>query len=408
MSKPFRNAPRAHAHAHADAKKPADEQATTSHRPAPAAAHRFGASRRAAGAAWLLCSAALLSACGGGSSSDADDDSADASTTISTDAAQAQAADASTVPTGSADALEAASSELTLAVESSASTADADVTVQSTSASTGSAPRTAFAGVSAQAAAYATSSDISAACSGGGSVSFSVTGATLAQLLNGTLDTGEVYTVTYDDCVQASTGTTLDGSLSLTVNAVQTETDSSTGARTDTTDLSLSSNAGLALVTDDGRATLTGSVAQRRVLVTQTDSSQLLQSRLQADSGLSWAASLNGRAATHALQGLDWTVQRSVDANGALQQRSHQGSLTLVSNSPARGNATLAVVSNGALVLGSDGLLASGSLSLTSSGYTLGIAYAPETVTLSVDEGSDGSLERSWTLTPRALALLTS
>jgi len=326
-----------------------------------------------------LLSAAWLAACGGGGDT----------AVVDTATVNGNAADASTMPLAAAEALD----EATVTLESALATTASDSGGSSANGSNGSSSTAAADGlVQPQAAAQAGGSGVgvTVACAGGGSVRWSISGGTLQQQLNGQLDAGETYDVTFTACAGANTGLVLDGRLSLVVNA------RSSTASTSAWDLALSAT-GLALSGAPGSFTVNGSARSQRSSSTLADGGTQLDSHFSADT-LALASGLSGRQASYQLKTLDWTVARRSDAAGALLSRSHQGTLALVVGSTRRPAATLQVASLGSATVGSDGLAASGSFRLTTGGDRVDVVYGSATVTVSVDLGNDGSIDKTWTL----------
>lgn len=313
--------------------------------------------RRLAGVAATTLAAALLGACGGGGG-DAGGDG------FTQQNAQGYAADAVTMPVTAASGIDAATGALEAGLAGAASAA---------------APVRPLA---------ATPQDLSgsATCANGGSVAWTVSGGTATTQGNGQLDAGETYAVTFTACA-TDDGPVLDGGLTLAVN----------DRTASSLDLTHTASA-LQLTTPTGQFTLGGSWRhQRSRLATEAGGTQLT-SHLTS-SGVTLASVIGARQASYTLNALDWTVVRSFDASGALVSRSHQGSLSLAANTPRRPAATLQVTTQGVLTLGSDGLAAQGSFTVVTSRNTIACTYGDGTALLTLDLGSDGTIDRTWTLT---------
>lgn len=301
----------------------------------------------------LACAlAGLIAGCGGGSGDDLDQ-------VLSSETAQGYAADAQAMPLSAGTTVQLA----TLALE--ASLRGGTITPANTTP---------------QASA-------TVACANGGSVSISISGGTASQRLNGIFDAGETYTVSFDNCGHLDDQGVLDGSLSLAVTAY-----SATQA-----DLTHSANA-LRLTSSQGRYTLQGAVREQRSSTATAGGGQRLSSVLTS-SGLGLQSLVAGRNSSYELRALDWTVICLLDNTGLLVQRSHQGTLSLAVSTARRPNATLQVVTHGTLVASDNGLYAAqGSFSLATHNDRIAVTYGGTTVTLELDLGNNGSIDRRWTL----------
>lgn len=235
--------------------------------------------------------------------------------------------------------------------------------------------------------APAAQSALTARCNNGGSLSFSISGGTAGQRLNGILDAGETYTISFDNCGHLDDRGVLDGSLSLVVTA-----SSATQA-----DLTHSADA-LRLTSTQGRYTLQGAVREQRSSTATAGGGQRLASRLTS-SGLGLQSLVGGRSSSYELRALDWTVICLLDNAGLLVQRTHQGTLMLAASTPRRPNATLSVVTQGSLVASENGLYAAqGSFSVATHNDRIAVSYGSTSVTLELDLGNNGSIDRRWTL----------
>lgn len=305
-----------------------------------------------------LAAVCLLAACGGSGGDDDDDSPAG----ISNEVAEGYAADSAAMPVVTADGVD-------LAVE------------------------TVEAGLAAQAAAggvQAQSVDGGTACAGGGTMDWTVTSLDAEDEGNGRLDAGEVVEVEYSACATAD-GTTLDGSLKLTVN----ERDE------DSSDLTLLVS-GLEITKPAGRFTVGGGLRLQRETETLDGGGSERRRTLSAES-LAMVTMIGERESNYRLRDLDWTVVRTYDASDAFVSRTHDGELTLEADNPRRPDAQLQIDTDGALTVGADGYVAAGRLVATSTEHELTATWADGSVTITLDLGRDGSIDRSWTLTRDAL-----
>lgn len=311
---------------------------------------------RAAGTLAGLGLLLSLAACGGGSGSDSSD-------TAEADQAQSLSATATTSPQETAQVADAV--------------VDTALAVDPGSLST---PTAAHVGVAAAGTAQLQGS---VDCAGGGTASVVMTGPTLAGLLDGVPEAGEVTQLTYSACSGPDAQVVLNGTVTMTV----TQADS--GGLTvslDTSDL----QAGLPLSTLgwSGSLSLTrsGSVA---------DSGASTTSSAWSASGLSLVAVRNGHEADLSFNGSGTRTVQWQD--GVPQSSSYQGSSSLGLAS-SRWNGTLDVATQGAMVFDPEGVPQSGSVSLSLGLYQWTATLADGTATVTVDRNGDGVVDRtrSW------------
>jgi hypothetical protein len=313
--------------------------------------------RRSAGAA--AAATVLLAACGGGGDAGGDGP-------LSSEVAQGYAADGAAMPLTAASGLDSADVALEAAV--------------ATSAAAGAPP---VRPLQAQALAEASAS---ATCEGGGTIRWTVTAPSATTIGNGRLDAGEAYAVTYTNCVVD--GSMLDGGLSVTVGTDRsatrlTLTKAANALRTTTPRGSFIVNGALTTVRDFEDLGAAGS----RHTVHHTSS------------GVSLNSAIGGRTASYNLNSWDWTVVRTYSALPALTSRTHQGTLSMAASTARRPNATLVVSTQGALTLGDDGWASAGSFSVVTSQQKITGVHGGGSITLTLDVGNDGTIERTWTLT---------
>jgi hypothetical protein len=313
-----------------------------------------------------LAALAALSACGGGG---------DEGSGISNADAQGYAADAATMPVVAGATLGAAASALQGSVAAAAAQAGSAAAIDTAAAEKGGA------------AQEAVSPTVTRGCAGGGSVTWVASGPTLALLTNGRLDAGETYDITYNACAVAFTGEVLNGNARVVVNAADTS-----GFDITTTATALSST-----TLSGARYVLDGSVRQQWTSTATAGGGASIAHRVSTQR-LALASTIGSRRANYELRDMDWTVTTVLAANATLVSRTHVGSLTFFASTPRRPNATLQVATVGPLVIGADGLAESGGFSLTFSGDKWTVTYAATTVTIALDIGNNGSVERTWTI----------
>ncbi|MBL8324868.1 MAG: hypothetical protein JNJ89_07910 [Rubrivivax sp.] len=303
-----------------------------------------------------------LAACGGGG----DDDRSG----ISDDTAQGYAADAATMPVTAGTALNAATTTLQTALTTT----------------TAAAAKAAGSEDGTGAATQATTPTTTVPCALGGSVSWVASGLPLADLLNGRLDAGETYDITYSACATAVTGVVLDGAARLVVNAA------------DASGLDLATTAtALTATTPQGRFVLDGRWQHQLRVSTDAAGGTTRANRFATPLAV-LTSTVNTRQARYELRDMDWTVADTFSSSGQPVARAHNGRLELFASTPRRPSATLRVATLGTLVIGSDGLAVSGGFSLVAGGDKWSVTYGATTVSIALDIGNDGSTERTWTL----------
>jgi hypothetical protein len=297
-----------------------------------------------------------LAACGGGSGSDSSD-------TAEADQAQSLSATATTSPQETAQVADAVV-DTALAVDPGSLSTPTSTLVHAAAAGTAQLQG-------------------SVDCAGGGTASVVMTGPTLAGLLDGVPEAGEVTQLTYSACSGPDAQVVLNGTVTMTV----TQADS--GGLTvslDTSDL----QAGLPLSTLgwSGSLSLTrsGSVA---------DSGASTTSSAWSANGLSLVAVRNGHEADLSFNGSGTRTVQWQD--GVPQSSSYQGSSSLGLAS-SRWDGTLDVATQGAMVFDPQGLPQSGSVSLSLGLYQWTATLADGTATVTVDRNGDGVVDRtrSW------------
>lgn len=306
-----------------------------------------------------IAAVCVLAACGGSGG----DDDAPSSAGITNEVAEGYAADSGAMPVVAADGVD-------LAVE----------TVEAGLAAGVAAGRVTTMAV-----------DGSRACAGGGTVSWTVTSANAGDESNGQLDAGEVVDVDYAACIAADGTTTLDGSLKLTVTARDASS----------SDLALLLS-GLKITKPAGSFTVGGGMRLQRETAAVAGGGSERRRTLSSES-IAMATLIGQRESNYNLRDVDWAVVKTYDAGGALVSRSHDGALTLEADNPRRPDAQLAIATDGALTVGSDGYVAAGRLVATSTENQLSATWAAGSVTITLDLGRDGSIDRTWTITRETL-----
>jgi hypothetical protein len=211
-------------------------------------------------------------------------------------------------------------------------------------------------GVSAQAVTNATVD-----CTGGGTAVLSITGGTAGSLLNGQLDAGEVYTLTFMDCSGAAGAAAVNGSLTMTVMTADANTLSVT-----------TEAAGLSAALPRGSVTLNGDIARTVSSTTNGGTTQLTSHFTSASLGLT--THYDGRTANFSLSAVDITRQATL-VDGVLQGSSINGTHTMGLTLP-NGSARYTVATQGSATYGPTGLPIAGTWTITLPHAAVGLSIA--------------------------------
>ena len=283
--------------------------------------------------------AALLAACGGG------DGNTNPDTSVSQDKAQAMSADSSAMATDGTDGAQALLS-----------------TTQAVVAS-GSASQTIN-------------------CAGGGTASFSVVGPNLALLGNGQLDAGEVYSVTFNGCRGSAGAVALTGSATLTVVSA-----SAALLAVNTATLNLEVEMPLRKLTYNGNSSLSQSVTTNGATTTTTR--RWTSPRIEVRSVRN-----SGRTSTFTLSNVDLT-RTFVQTSGVITARSVSGTHTLDAVLP-NGSWSITTATQGAVSYDANGVPTQGAWTITLPNNIVGVSVVPGVLTVTVDFGADGSIDRTY------------
>jgi hypothetical protein len=289
---------------------------------------------------------ALLAACGGGG------DDAGSTANVSQETAQAMSANSAVVP---ADSTEAAATVLT--------------TTQAVVAG-GQASQT-------------------FSCAGGGTALFTVTGGSLASVTNGVLDAGEVYSVSYAACRGSAGAASLDGTATLTVvSAAAGATEVNTATQ------------GIVVTLPQRTLTLNGNSVLSQTVATNgattTTTSRWTSPQIVVTS------QRNARSSSFTLTDID--LSRSIAVtSGVISARSSSGTHTMNAVLP---NASWAITTatQGAVSFDANGVPTQGSWTITLPNNRIGVSVVPGTVTVTVDYGADGTIDRTYTFNATTLA----
>lgn len=223
--------------------------------------------------------------------------------------------------------------------------------------------------------------NVTVTCLGGGAAKLNLSGGTSNSLTNGKLDAGEIYQIAFDGCRSALGAVAVDGSLTLTVNAADANGWS----------LTLVADA-LSATLAGGSVSLTGSLTREASVATTTDGSTQLTGKMTSP-GLTLATSFRNRSSTFALAALDITRQ-STWKNGLFQSSTLNGTHTLAINTPNL-VATYTVATQGGVSYSVNGVPQAGAWTITLPGRSIGVSVASSTATITIDDGKDGSVDRT-------------
>ena len=326
--------------------------------------------QRLAVAATLACGA-LLAGCGGGSSSAA----APTSSPLSESDATADAADATSTGADTAAAMDTV-------IDTTSALAQATA-----SASAAAPDRMHELSASAEAArASAPITNVTLNCAGGGTATLSITGGTVASEINGQLDAGEHYSVAYAQCTGQAGYAQLNGSVEMDVVSA----DDATAPSTVAVNLTVT---GLSLTLPAGSATLNGTASVSRSAVTSGNVATTTSQVTVPSATL--ATAFNGRTGTFTLTDLDAT--RTVTSTaGVVTASQYSGHHTLAGNANGR-TISLSASTTGNVGYDATGALVSGAWTVVRPLATIVTTVANGTVVMTVDDGSDGTIDQTWT-----------
>ena len=235
-------------------------------------------------------------------------------------------------------------------------------------------------------------SGVTVDCAGGGTATLSITGGTLSSQLNGQLDAGEHYSVTFAQCSGGAGHAQLNGGVEMDVVSA----DRSTSPQTLAVSLTVTH---LTLTLPSGSATLAGSASASRSVVT-TNGTTTTTSHVTVPSA-TLATAFNGRNATFTLSDLDAT--RTVTSVGGVTTGSqYSGHHTLTGTADGR-TISLNFATNGNANYDAGGALVSGAWTAVRPNDTIAVTVANGIVVMTVDDGNDGTIDHTWTFTTAQL-----
>jgi hypothetical protein len=216
-------------------------------------------------------------------------------------------------------------------------------------------------------------------CDTSGTATVTITGGTAESQLNGHLDAGEHYTVTFAQCSGPLGVATLNGGVELDVTNVST---TATGT---TTAANLAVNK-LTLAYADGSVVLDGAASLSRVATATTTTSTF------SANSISLASTYKSRSANFTVS--DAEITRTVTAVGSTLTGHHTLSGT------ANGHDfSIAVSTTGGVTYDAFGNPVAGQWTTKRGNATIVSVLAAGTVILTDDEGSDGTIDATWKIT---------
>jgi len=237
-----------------------------------------------------------------------------------------------------------------------------------------------------QALVASVSANVTAPCAGGGTAQFSVSGGTVSSIANGQLDAGEVYSVTFTNCRGNVGAVALNGTATLTVNS---NGGGVLSVSTSTQNLQVALP--LRTLTYNGSSTLSRAVVTNGATTTVTNrwtSPQIVVKSVR-----------NGtlRTSTFTLSHVDMT--RSFTwINGVLTATGFSGTHTMDAVLP-NASWSITTATQGTVTCDANGVPTQGDWTITLPNDRIGISVVPGTLTVTVDYGADGSIDRTFVFT---------
>lgn len=223
-------------------------------------------------------------------------------------------------------------------------------------------------------------------CAGGGTAVFTATGSNLG---NGQLDAGEIYNVTYSNCAGSAGAASLNGSATLTVVSA------AAGAVEVTT-----STSGIVITLPQRVLTLNGTSTLSQTVVTSGASTTTTNHWTSPQ--IVVTSQRNARSSTFTLTGID--ITRSITTtSGVVTARSSSGTHTMNAVLP-NGTWTVTTATNGAVSYDANGVPTQGDWTITLPNNRIGVNVVPGTLTVTVDFGADGSIDRTYVFTTTVIS----
>ncbi len=225
--------------------------------------------------------------------------------------------------------------------------------------------------------------DVNLACAGGGTATITITGGTTTSEHNSTFDAGEVYDVTFAACVGRVGLERLDGTVRIAIGTVSS---TATSATVTATDLAMSGG----LTTWNGAATIFRQTTASGGGTTETSS--------VAANNLAAASAYNGRSGSFTVVTLSGTRTTTWNASSVLTGWTWSGSGAVSGTVRGRSFSTSTRTTTD-LSYGADGVPVAGAWTVTRSDGTITATLTAGSVAFTLDDGSNGSVDDSWTET---------
>ncbi|HEX6722445.1 MAG TPA: hypothetical protein VF107_12820, partial [Burkholderiaceae bacterium] len=207
-------------------------------------------------------------------------------------------------------------------------------------------------------------------------------GGSLAQLTNGQFDAGEVYSASFDACRGSA------GAVALTGNATLTVVSAGAGVlAVNTATQNLLVALPLRTLTYNGSSSLSQTVTTNGS--TNTTVNRWTSPRIEVRSVRN-----SGRTSTFTLSNVDLS-RTFVRNGGVISARSAGGTYTLDAVLP-NGSWSITVATQGAVNYDANGVPTQGAWTITLPDHVIGINVVPGTLTVTVDIGADGSIDRTY------------
>ena len=209
---------------------------------------------------------------------------------------------------------------------------------------------------------------------------YSRSAAAAGSIVNGQLDAGEIYSVSYTNCTGAAGAATLNGSATLTV---VTASGGTTQVNTATQNLQIALP--LRTLTVNGSSTLTETVADNGggVIVT---THRWTSPQIGGDQRAQCA---------HQRLHAPTSTRRHHHHQRRISARARNGTITIDARLP-NGSWTVTTATQGAVSYTTTAPQGAWTITLP---YNIGISVVPGTLDVTVDWGADGTIDRTWTFT---------
>jgi hypothetical protein len=235
-------------------------------------------------------------------------------------------------------------------------------------------------------------SGVTVDCAGGGTATLSISGGTLASEVDGQLDAGEHYSIVFAQCSDDAGSARLNGGVELDVLGA----DRSTSPETLAVHLVVSH---LALTQPSGTVTLAGTATVSRSVATDNGTTTTV-SHVSVP-GATLATAFNGRDASFTVSDLDATRTRT-SVGGVTTASQFSGHMTLAGSADGR-TLSLTFATAGNVTHGANGTLVSGAWTVVRPDATIATTVANGLVVMTTDDGSDGTIDHTWTFTTAQL-----